>query len=198
MLHDVHHAVERNQHFVDKCRALAAAAIGYRVDSPARWQFVPPATAVAMPPGRYAIVFHATSRADKLWPEDAWRMLLAQFAAAGITTLLPWGNAEEEQRSRRLAAGADAAIVPPRQTLPELAALIRHAEIVVGVDTGLTHLAAAMGAPTVAVFTTTDPSLAGVARTGAHAIDLGGHGVVPTPADVVAAAGRQLQRAPRC
>lgn len=198
MLHDVHHQVERQQHFVDKCRALAAAALGYRVDGPARWQFVPPATAAVMPPGRFAIVFHATSRHDKLWPEDAWRALLTQFAAAGITTLLPWGNADEEQRSRRLAAGADAAIVPPPRSLPELAALIRHAEIVVGVDTGLTHLAAAMGAPTVAVFTTTDPVLAGVARTGPHAADIGGHGVVPAPADVIAAAGRQMQRAPRC
>jgi len=197
-LHDVHHQVERQQHFVDKCRALAAAAMGYRVEGPARWQFVPPPTAAAMPSGRYAIVFHATSRHDKLWPEDAWRALLAQFATAGITTLLPWGNAEEEQRSRRLAAGAAAAIVPPRQTLPELAALIRHADIVVGVDTGLTHLAAAMGTSTVAVFTTTDPSLAGVARTGSHATDVGGHGSVPAPAAVLAAVGRQLQRAPRC
>ena len=198
MLHDVHHQVDRQQHFVDKCRALAAAALGYDVDGPARWQFEPPATAAAMPSGRFAIVFHATSRHDKLWPEEAWRALLAQFAAAGITTLLPWGNADEEQRSRRLAAGADASIVPPAQSLPELATLIRRAEIIVGVDTGLTHLAAAMGAPTVAVFTTTDPMLAGVARTGPHATDIGGHGVVPAAADVIAAAGRQLQRAPRC
>lgn len=197
-LHDVHHQVERQQHFVDKCRALAAAAIGYRVDSPARWQFVPPATAAAMPPGRYAIVFHATSRLDKLWPEDAWRMVLAQLAAAGITTLLPWGNADEEQRSRRLAADAAAAIVPPRQSLPELAALIRNAEVVIGVDTGLTHLAAAMGAATVAVFTTTDPALAGVARMGPHATDVGGYGVVPAPAAVLAAIGGLLHRAPRC
>jgi len=197
-LHDVHHQVERRQHFVDKCRALAAAALGYRVDSPARWQFVPPATAAAMPAGRYAIVFHATSRVDKLWPEDAWRMVLAQLATAGITTLLPWGNADEEQRSRRLAAGAAAAIVPPRQSLPELAAMIRNAEVVIGVDTGLTHLAAAMGAATVAVFTTTDPSLAGVARTGPHATDVGGYGVVPAPAAVIAAIGQSLQRAPRC
>ncbi len=197
-LHDVHHQIERQQHFVDKCRALAAAAIGYRVDSAARWQFVPPATAAAMPPGRYAIVFHATSRLDKLWPEDAWRMVLAQLAAAGITTLLPWGSADEEQRSLRLAAGAAAAIVPPRQSLPELAALVRNAEVVVGVDTGLTHLAAAMGAATVAVFTTTDPSLAGVARTGPHATDVGGYGVVPAPADVIAAVGGLLRHAPQC
>lgn len=197
-LHDVHHRIERQQHFLDKCRALAAAALGYRVLGPARWQFAPPATTPAMPAGRYALLFHATSREDKLWPEESWRALLAHLATAGITTLLPWGNPDEEARSRRLAAGASAVIVPARQSLPDLAALIRHADIVVGVDTGLTHLAAAMGAATVAVFTATDPALAGVGRLGAHARDIGGYGTVPTQDEVLAAVGALLLRMPQC
>jgi heptosyltransferase-1 len=143
-----------------------------------------------MPALPYAVVFHATSRTDKLWPEDRWRALLAQFAQAGLTTLLPWGSAAEEERSRRLAAGTPNTIVPPRQTLPELASLARNAEVVVGVDTGLTHLAAAMGTPTVAVFTATDAALAGVARAGPHALDVGGSGRVPTFDDVFAALAR--------
>ena len=197
-LHDVHHRIERQQHFLDKCRALAAAALGYRIDGPARWQFAPPATAPAMPAGRFALVFHATSRHNKLWPEDDWRALLARLASVGVATLLPWGNHEEEARSRRLAEGAASSIVPPRQTLPELATLIRRADIVVGVDTGLTHLAAAMGTPTVAVFASTNPSLAGVARLGAHASDIGGYGTVPARDDVISAVGALLRRAPRC
>ena len=68
----------------------------------------------------------------------------------------------------------------------------------VGVDTGLTHLAAAIGTPTVALFTVTDPRLAGVARTGEHAIDVGGNGAVPTLEEVTAAAGTALRHAPRC
>ena len=196
--HDIHHRVPRQQHFLDKCRALSGAALGYRVEGPPRWNFAPPAIAAAMPTGRFAILFHATSRQDKLWPEDAWRALLAHLANAGIATLLPWGSNEEEARSRRLAHGVSAAIVPPRQSLPELAALIRHADVVVGVDTGLTHLAAALGTSTVAVFTATDPSLAGVARTGAHAVDVGGNGIVPALADVIVAVGGQMQHAPRC
>lgn len=198
LFHDVHHRIERQQHFLDKCRALAAAALGYSVEGPARWQFAPPATTSAMPAGRFALLFHATSRADKLWPEDAWRGLLGRLATAGITTLVPWGNPDEESRSRRLAAGASAVIVPPRQSLPDLAALIRHADIVVGVDTGLTHLAAAMGTPTVAVFTATDPSLAGVARLGAHALDVGGYGTIPAQEEVLTAVGALLQRMPQC
>jgi len=198
LLDDVHHRIPRDQHFIDKARALAAAALGYTVSGPPRWQFAPPATTAAMPAAPYALAFHATSRDDKLWPEDRWRAVLARFASAGIVTLLPWGSPRERERSERLAAGAATAIVPPAQTLAELATLARHAEAVVGVDTGLTHLAAALGTPTVAVFTTTDAALAGVARAGPHAIDVGGNGTVPTFDDVAGALGRVLRDAPRC
>ena len=198
LLDDVHHRIPRDQHFIDKARALAAAALGYTVSGPPRWQFAPPATTAAMSSVPYALVFHATSRDDKLWPEDRWRAVLARFASAGIVSLLPWGSAPERERSERLAAGAETAIVPPRQTLAELATLARHAEAVVGVDTGLTHLSAALGTPTVAVFTTTDAALAGVARTGSHAIDVGGNGTMPSFDDVAAALGRVLRGAPRC
>jgi heptosyltransferase-1 len=198
LLDDVHHRVPRDIHFVDKCRALCGAALGYAVAGQPRWRFTLPAAPGARPPGRYAIVFHATSRADKLWPEDCWRALLAHLAQAGMTVLLPWGSADEEARSQRLAAGAAAAIVPDRQHLPALAALAGSAEVVIGVDTGLTHLAAALSVPTVAVFTATEPRLAGVARTGDHAVDVGGNGIVPTLADVIAAVGTVMRRAPRC
>jgi heptosyltransferase-1 len=197
-LHDLHHRIERNQHFIDKARALAAAALGYEASGPPRWAFAPPPSAAAMPAAPYALLFHGTSRADKQWPEAHWRGLIAHFAQAGYAAVLPWGSAEEEARSVRLAADAVAASVPPRQTLPDLAALARHAEIVVGVDTGLTHLSAAIGTPTVALFTTTDAALAGVARTGRHARDIGGNGHVPSLAEAIAATGAILRDTPRC
>ncbi len=195
---DVHHRIPRDQHFIDKARALAGAALGYAVTGPPRWRFTPPRTTAAMPAGRYALAFHATSRTDKLWPEDRWRALLARLAAAGIVPLVPWGNAEEEARSRRLARDIPGALVPPRQSLAELATLLQHAEVVVGVDTGLTHLSAAMGTPTLALFTTTDAALAGVARAGAHALDLGGNGTVPAFDDAMAGLATVMRSTPRC
>jgi heptosyltransferase-1 len=194
----VHHPVSKDLHIVDRCRGVAAAALGYAASGPPRWHFDLPPTTPAMPSGPYALAYHATSRADKEWPEDRWRALVTHFARAGFITLLPWGNAAEHARSQRIADGSEGAVVPPRQTLPELATLARHAEVVVGVDTGLTHLAAALGAPTVAVFTSTDPRLAGVACAGMHARDAGGNGLVPPLSAIVDLCGQLLRQAPRC
>jgi heptosyltransferase-1 len=199
LLHDAHHRIDPAQHLIDRCRQLAAAALGYAVDGPPRFGIVPPPPRGDVAGGRPYVVFvHATSRADKLWPEANWRDLIASFGEAGYAVLLPWGGADERTRSERLAAFAPAAIVPPHHPLPAMAGLLARAELVVGVDTGLVHLAAALGTPTLAIFTATDPALAGVARASTAACDLGGEGRVPTLADVRAAAGALIRRAPRC
>src|SRR5687768_16752601 len=98
---DVHHAVPREAHFVTRCRMLAAAALDYVIDEPPKWRFVPPVAVDGIPAERFAMIVHATSRADKLWPEDRWRDLAGGFAQAGWRTLLPWGNEAERERSER-------------------------------------------------------------------------------------------------
>jgi heptosyltransferase-1 len=198
LLHDVHHRVPRDIHFIAKSRALAAETLDYEVEGPPRWKWRVPPSAAALPAHRYAVALTATSRAAKLWPEASWRALVAQFGRAGLTTLLPWGSADEQARARRIAQDQDGAVVPPRQTLAELATLLQRADLVAGVDTGLTHFAAALGTPTVALFTDTDPALAGVAICGAHARDLGGSGRTPSTEEALAAVGALLQAAPRC
>ena len=200
LAHDVHHAIDPDQHLIDRCRQLAAAALGYRVEGPPRFGLVAPPLdkSGAMPDRPYMIFLHATSRTDKLWPEPNWRALTAAFARAGFAVLLPWGTPGERSRSERLAAGEAAARVPPRQSLGALAGLIARAELVVGVDTGLVHLAAALGTPTVSLFVATDARLAGVERASRAARDLGGVGRVPSVDAVLDAAGALLRRAPRC
>lgn len=178
------HAVPRTLHFVERCRQLTASALNYTPEGAPRWQWSwadqPPSDALLTPPETpYVMLLHATSRADKLWPEERWHRLIRTCRERGLLVLLPWGNAPEQERSERLALGHDNARVPPRASLPELGALLKNARWVAGVDTGLTHWAAALGTPTVAIFTATSPRQLGVGIQGAHAVDLGEVGAPP-------------------
>jgi len=200
LAHDVHHAIDPNQHLIARCRQLAAAALGYRPEGPPRFGFSPPLLDASggIPDRPYMVFLHATSRDDKKWPEASWRALIGAFARAGFVVLLPWGTDDERVRSERLAAGESAARVPPRQPIDALAALIARAELVVGVDTGLVHLAAALGTPTVSLFVATDPQLAGVEGASRVGRDLGGIGQSPSVDEVIDAAGALLRRTPSC
>jgi heptosyltransferase-1 len=193
---DVHHRIPRELHFAQRCRMLAAAALGYAVEGPPRWALAPALQVDAMPNRRYVVAIHATSREGKLWPEERWIALLAGFRDAGLVALLPFGSEPERERSERIARRVPDAIVPPRQSLSSLASILSGAELAVGVDTGLTHLAAALGTPVVALFTETDPSRAGVSIAGCHARDLGGNGHVPTLEEARAAAAGLVRRPP--
>ena len=196
---DVHHRVSRDLHFVERARRLAGAALGYAPEGPPRWNLrVPAADTLPLPERPYVVVLHATSRDDKLWSEAHWRNVMEAWDRAGFASVLPWGSAAEHARSQRLAEGIDSAIVPAWLSLHDVAALLSRASLAIGVDTGFTHLAAALGIPTIAIFTVTDPARHGVACAGPHAADLGMRGAAPSVDDVLAAAGAHLRSAPRC
>jgi heptosyltransferase-1 len=178
------------QHAVVRNRSLAAQALGYALDTPAEYGIrAPQGTFTWLPSARYAVLLHATSADAKLWPEHAWQKLYKYLILNDIFCVLPWGNKGERARSERLAATMRDAVVPPALTLEEMAALLGHACVVIGVDTGLTHLAAALNVPTVGIYCATDP-----AATGIHgcprAINLGGIGAPPSVSEVIAAVER--------
>jgi heptosyltransferase-1 len=156
--------VATGQHAVERNRQLVAQALGYALDQPADYGILPPA--IGCPDwlasdDTYAVLLHATSRDDKLWNEANWITLGYELRERNLRCVLPWGSETERLRSLRLAAAIPAAIAPPRLNLNEAAALLGGAQAVVGVDTGLAHLAAALGVPTIGVYTATDPGLTG-------------------------------------
>ena len=197
MLYRHRHRIDPQQHLIDRCRALAGKALGYEPSGAAHFDLDAPRLDGA-PDLPYAVFVHSTSRNDKLWPEVRWKALREHAVNAGFTVVLPWGDAAGKARSERIAQGAPDSVIPPRRDLPALASLLARAIWVVGVDTGLTHLAAALGTPTVAVFTTTDPRLAGVARASPLARDVGGNGAVPAAEEVIAALGPLVRAVPSC
>jgi heptosyltransferase-1 len=180
------HAVERN-------RRLVAAALGYVLDDlPLDYGIdAPPLSATWLPAGEYAVLLTATSRTDKEWPEEHWRALGSALIATGLRCILPGGSESERSRANRLANTLGRAEAAPAMTLTDLAGLLAGARIVVGVDTGLVHLAAALGRPTLALYCASDPVLTGVLGTAPH-INLGGPSAPPSAAETVAAALKLL------
>jgi heptosyltransferase I len=160
-------AVPRQQHAVERVRALFAAALEYPLPAGRgsygldRNRFID-----IVPRQRHMVFLHGTTRADKHWPESYWQQLCAHAAGSGCRILLPWGNGVEQQRAQRIAATANAAVadsveVLPRLNLHELAAIIATSAAVVTVDTGLGHLTAALDVPAVALYGPTDPAAIG-------------------------------------
>ncbi len=151
--------VDPSLHAIERLRSLAAQALGYRVEGlPAFSLSAPEELVPGLPERPYALLLHATSRAEKQWPDENWRALIAQLAEQGLVTALPWGSPAERARAESLAGAAASALRPvvlPKLTLRQCAAAIARARLVVGVDTGLTHLSAALDAPTVALFAAT-------------------------------------------
>jgi len=185
--YDIRHTVPRGQHAVVRNRQLAALALGYALPGTAPEYGLTPQPAATDPamPKPYVIGLHATSRDSKLWPVEHWIALGQALHSEGRSLLLPWGNPAEQQRAERIAAAVTHARVLPRMGLSALAALMAGAEAAVGVDTGLAHLAAAVGIPVVAIYTDTDPQLTGVMAGRAVAINLGGIGRIPQPSSVL-------------
>jgi heptosyltransferase-1 len=174
------HAVPRGQHAVTRNRQLAALALGYPMpDSPPDYGIqAPPLAPGVTLPLPYVVGLHATSRASKLWPIGHWVALGQQLSARGLYLLLPWGSESEFKRALTIAAAVPQVMVLPRMRLSELASILAGARAAIGVDTGLVHLAVALGVPAVAIYTDTDPALTGVCAGSGHAVNLGGIGQI--------------------
>lgn len=185
--------VARGRHAIERNRDLVALALGYPPpDGPPDYGIKAPKAKLSFSvPPKFMLGLHATSRASKRWPVEHWAALGQELHAQEIKLLLPWGSAEEEQFAQAIAQSLKNAIVLPRLNLREHAVLMGRALAVVGVDTGLVHLAAALGRPTVAIYTDSSPALTGVypADT-SQAVNLGERSAVPSAEEVVAALGR--------
>jgi heptosyltransferase-1 len=182
--YDLRHRVPRTLHAIARNRLLSGRALGYAPDGGIDFGLA--RAGLAAPGETYGILFHATARPEKEWPEASWIALARNLAARGTTLVLPWGTAAERVRSGRIAAAVASARVPERQPLDRMARLVAGAAFVVGVDTGLVHLAAALGVPLVAIFVGSEPGLTGPMGRGPIAV-VGGRDDPPSVADVMAA-----------
>jgi heptosyltransferase-1 len=147
-------------HAVDRSRWVICSALDWplieRGDTP---QFYPsefiasiPKSSVAGLLSPYVLCFHSTAREAKRWPNDNWIALGKDLSARGYQVVFPWGNAAEKTISQLLAAQIPGSLVPSAFSIKEAFSVIAGAALTVGVDTGLTHLAAVLDKPTVEIY----------------------------------------------
>jgi len=187
--YDTTHQVSRAEHAVARNRTLAALALGYAIPSGLPDYGITAAKqsqlALNTP---YIVGLHGTSRDSKLWPTEYWIALGNKLAELKIELRLPWASEAELKRAERIASALSNATVLPKLTISQLASIIGQAKATIGVDTGLSHLATALGIPTIAIYTDTNPALTGVyAGAQAPAINLGNIGTIPSVEDVTIA-----------
>ena len=166
--------IKPHVHAVKRSRELAALALGYRielspdfglktaVDQQIRTQAAIEniATPVAEKTLAKTLAFiHGTSRADKQWPLDQWVALGQRLIGTGYKIALAHGNAAEHATSQAIAqaisrgpGGQGSVSVWPMLPLDALTAALAECAGVIGVDSGVSHIAVALGLPHVQIY----------------------------------------------
>ena len=162
--------MEPHSHAVQRGRALAAQALGYTVPygidfgltmRPAQLEWSQTAPEIIAGDDGFARValVHGTSRADKQWPVACWIELGERLNAAGFEVVLPHGSVDEYSTSHVIARalndfddGAPGARVLPVQPLDALTSALAGYAGVIGVDSGVSHIAMALDVPHVQLY----------------------------------------------
>ena len=147
-------------HAVDRSRWVMCSALDWtlldRSDAP---QFYSKEFVASIPKATvedlktpYILCFHSTAREAKRWSNEGWVTLGRDLSARGYQLVFPWGNATEKAVSQSLAAQIPGSLVPRAFSIEDAFSVIAGAALTVGVDTGLTHLAAVLDKPTIEIY----------------------------------------------
>ncbi|WP_392562958.1 lipopolysaccharide heptosyltransferase RfaC [Orbus sturtevantii] len=161
--YDVKHFVAKDVHAVERVRQLFAQSLNYPLPKKVGDYAIAKHFLSVLPEDNqcYLVFLHSTTRDDKHWTESEWRTLIKLIAPTGYKIKLPWGSNHEYERSVRLAKEFSHVEVLPKSSLAEIATILAGAKAIVSVDTGLSHLAAALDRPNITLYGPTDPQLIG-------------------------------------
>ena len=152
-------------HALTRSRELSALALGYALPASVSFgllaqvgihhiatKYVANAINATNASAGVVALVHGTSRADKLWPVARWIELGQALHAQGLSVALPHGSDDELQRANEIAAALPNALVWPRLGLDALVDALASCVGVIGVDSGLSHIAVALDLPHVQLY----------------------------------------------
>ena len=147
---DVAVPCEWHSHALDRARHVCAQALGYAL--PHHLQTGLQATPHSDVLPKTVALVHGSSRADKAWPLAHWQVLGQALQAQGFQLALPYSNDAELQTAQAVASACPSAVIWPRCDLVELTQRLAACMGVVGVDSGVSHIAVALGLPHVQIY----------------------------------------------
>lgn len=154
--------VAREQHAIERLRQLFSAIFDYtQPKGDLNYNITLPKPAASDPDT--VMLFHGTTWATKHLPESLWRDIADLACDDGYKVKLAWGNEVERKRAEWIAESRRDITVLERSNLTDLAQIVSGIAGAIAVDTGLGHLAAALGIPCVSVYGSTDSRLTGAA-----------------------------------
>ncbi|MFC1603041.1 lipopolysaccharide heptosyltransferase I [Pseudomonadota bacterium] len=154
--------ISREQHAIARVRQLFAQALNYKLPEISPEYGLAQEEPIQTEGSPYLVLLHGTTWPSKHWPEAYWADLITLATQQGLVIHLPWGGDEERSRAERLTADHPAVQILPQMNLTELMQELRGAVGVIGLDSGLSHLAAALAVPGVTIYGSTREDLTGV------------------------------------
>jgi ADP-heptose:LPS heptosyltransferase len=171
----VPHSLDR--HEFENARAMAAAiAPQWKYRASIRRSFPPPD--IALPYDRL-ILLHTVAggsrREEKSWPQENWALLARRLHRAGFVLGFTGDKGAvatvDALRDKADLSETQAVSLAGRVTLPELAYVLQSSRCLVSIDTGIVHLASAVGAPVVGIYGATRSRRWGPWSPGGRAVD---------------------------
>lgn len=147
---DVAIPCEWHSHALDRGRHVCGQALGYSLPSQLQAGLQVTLHADVLP--TTVALVHGSSRADKAWPLKHWQVLGQALQAEGFQLALPYSNEAELQTAQAMANACPGAVIWPRCDLVELTHRLAACAGVVGVDSGVSHIAVALGLPHVQIY----------------------------------------------
>jgi len=151
-------AVDKSLHAIERVRRLFALSLGYE------YQNISPSVKLNLNAGleekKGFLFLHGTTWPSKHWPDESWLELGKLLKEKCEAIYLPWATAQEKDRAEWLGKELNISVLP-KLSLTEIAELMLKAKAVVGVDTGLTHLAALLDVRSIGIYGSTDVGLTG-------------------------------------
>ena len=156
--------ISKKNHAISRQRQLLALSLNYEFDAKHidygihNENFETPDLDL---PNKYLFLVHNASWPTKMWSISRWQELIKLINSEGYTAILPSGSIEEFKKAQEIASISTEALAIPTQSLNRTAYIIENAAGCICSDTGLAHLSALLGKPSVTLYSVTDEKLIG-------------------------------------